>query len=52
MCIRDSYRTYAKEVYAYNVGMIYKEWTHWTYKPNHAQCVNGYSVIMRAIDYN
>jgi len=45
-------RTYAKEVYAYNVGMIYKEWTHWTYQPDTAQCVNGYTVIMRATDHN
>ena len=46
-------RTYAKEVYGYNVGMIYKEWTHWTYTPAHiGACVKGYSVVMRAIDYN
>lgn len=48
----SSYRTYAKEVYAYNVGMIYKEWEHWTYKPSHAQCLNGYRVVMTAIDHN
>jgi hypothetical protein len=47
-----SYRTFAKEVYAYNVGMIYKEWEHWTYKPNNAQCLNGYRVVMQAIDHN
>jgi hypothetical protein len=47
-----AYRTFAKEVYAYNVGMIYKEWTHWTYKPGRADCKSGYSVIMRAIDHN
>jgi hypothetical protein len=45
-------RTFAKEVYAYNVGMIYKEWTHWTYKAHNAQCVNGYTVVMKAIDHN
>ena len=45
-------RTFAKEVYAYNVGMIYKEWTHWTYRANNAQCVNGYTVVMKAIDHN
>ncbi|MES2703493.1 MAG: hypothetical protein V4649_12690 [Bacteroidota bacterium] len=48
----DAFRTYAKEVYAYNVGMVYKEWTHWTYKPNNTRHVKGYSVVMRAIDYN
>ncbi len=47
------YRTYAKEVYACNVGMIYKEWTHYTWgKPDTTQNRNGYSVIMRAIDHN
>ena len=47
------YRTYAKEVYAYNVGMIYKEWTHYTWGlPDTTQNRNGYSVIMRAIDHN
>ena len=45
-------RTYAKEVYAYNVGMIYKEWRHTVYTPDTAACVQGYSVIMKAIDYN
>jgi len=47
-----AYRTFAKEVYAYNVGMIYKEWTHWTYLANNKQCVNGYTVVMKAIDHN
>jgi|GEM_PF-372384 len=49
----DASRTYAKEVYGYNVGMIYKEWTHWTYTAAHVgACINGYSVVMRAIDYH
>ncbi|PQJ10298.1 hypothetical protein CJD36_016585 [Flavipsychrobacter stenotrophus] len=47
-----AYRTYAKEVYGYNVGMVYKEWTHYIYHPNHSTCVKGYTVIMRAIDHN
>lgn len=47
-----AYRTYAKEVYAYNVGMVYKEWTHYIYHPNHSTCVAGYSVVMRAYDHN
>ncbi len=47
-----AYRTYAKEVYAYNVGMIYKEWTHWTHNADTTQFKNGYSVIMQAIDHN
>ncbi len=47
-----AYRIYAKEVYAYQVGMVYKEFTHWTYHPYNAKCVNGYTVIMRAMDHN
>ena len=46
------YRTFAKEVYAYNVGMIYKEWTHYSWFANDASCWTGYSVVMKAIDYN
>ena len=50
----NSSRTYAKEVYAYNVGMIYKEWTHWDHYVTIpvAPYKNGYTVIMQAIDYN
>jgi hypothetical protein len=44
--------TYAKEVYAYGVGMIYKEWTHTTYKADTSKCLQGYRVVMRAIEYN
>lgn len=44
--------TYAKEVYAYNVGMVYKEWTHTTYRADTTKCLKGYSVVMRAIDHN
>lgn len=44
--------TYAKEVYAYNVGMIYKEWTHTTYAADTVTCLKGYRVVMRAIDHN
>lgn len=49
-----SYRTYAKEVYALNIGMVYKEWTHWTNKAGDTtlNCVRGYSVTMKAIDHN
>ena len=46
------YRTFAQEVYAYNVGMIYKEWTHYTWNANNANCWDGYTVIMQATDYN
>ena len=46
------YRTYATEVYAYNIGMIYKEWTHYTWAANADSCRNGYTVTMTAVDYN
>ena len=45
------YRTYAKEVYAYNIGLVYKEWTHITYGPP-TTCGTGFTVVMRAVDYN
>ena len=47
-----AYRTYSKAVYAYNVGMVYKEWTHYTHHPFQSACINGFSVTMRAIDHN
>ena len=47
-----AYRIYEKEIYAYNVGMVYKEFTHWTYQPYNAKCVNGFTVVMRATDHN
>jgi len=51
--IPAGHSTYAKEVYAYNVGMIYKEWTHYTFgAPDTTNNKNGYSVVMRAIDHN
>lgn len=47
------YRTYAKEVYAWNVGMIYKEWTHYTWGLRDSSNLrDGYSVTMRAVDHN
>lgn len=46
-------RTYSKAVYAYNVGLVYRELTHWTFKGgNDKQCKQGYSVTMKAIDHN
>ena len=47
-----AYRTYAKEVYAYNIGLVYKEWTHWTHNADSTQYKNGYTVIMQAIEHN
>ena len=49
----DAYRTFAKEVYAYNVGMVYKEWSHIEYSAaSPSQCPTGYLVVMKAIDHN
>lgn len=48
----SAHRTFSKAVYAYNVGLVYRELTYWTYKPNNSQCVNGYSVVMQAVDHN
>ncbi len=50
-----SYKTYSKEVYAKNVGMIYRELTHWVQQPDSSgvnSCQEGYSVRMRATDHN
>jgi hypothetical protein len=49
----DAYasRTYGREVYGFNVGLVYRELTYWTYQPS-IQYRNGYSVIMRAVDHN
>ncbi|MCF8450901.1 MAG: hypothetical protein K9G49_13595 [Taibaiella sp.] len=47
-----AYRTYSKAVYAYNVGLVYRELTHTTYQAYNSQCLNGYSVVMQAIGHN
>ncbi len=47
-------RTFSREVYGYDVGMVYREFTHWTYDPGNAAtaCRKGFSVVMRATQYN
>lgn len=50
-----AYRTYGREIYAHDVGMIYRELVHWTYDPNPSTpqaCRKGYGVIMRATEHN
>lgn len=49
-----AYLTFAKEVYGYDIGMVYRELTHWTYDPSPGQPKfrRGYSVVMRAVDHN
>lgn len=47
-----AYRTYGKEKYALNVGLIEKEFVHWTYDPGVAAARKGTAVVMRAFNYN
>jgi hypothetical protein len=50
----DDYATksFFREVYAYDIGMIYRESTFWVYDPNVARCSRkGHSVIMRATEW-
>ena len=46
-----AYKNFSKEIYAYNVGLIYKERTYWEYKPE-VGYRKGYSVILKAVDNN
>lgn len=48
-----AYKTFAKEVYGWDVGMVYREITRWVYDPTgSSKCRKGYSVIMRAVEHN
>jgi hypothetical protein len=54
-----AYRNYSQEVYAYNVGMIYKERIYWVFQPKGPDGQGGgsgyrkgYGVRMRAIENN
>jgi len=52
-----AYRNYSKEVYAYNVGMVYRERVYWVFQPKvggsgGSGYPKGYSVIMRAVENN
>ncbi len=46
-----AYRTFGREVYAFDIGMVYREMTHWTYQPTIGYR-SGYSVVLRAVDHN
>ncbi len=46
----SNYTNY-KEAYARNVGLIYRELTHWEYQPT-VGYRSGFSVVMRAKKYN
>ncbi len=47
-------RNFYREVYGYDVGLIYREATYWTYDPGNPTnaCRKGYSVVMRATQHN
>jgi len=54
-----AYKNYSKEVYAYNVGLIYREIVYWTFQPKGPAGQSGgsgyrkgFGVTMRAIDNN
>ncbi|RYG53680.1 MAG: hypothetical protein EOO01_03705 [Chitinophagaceae bacterium] len=52
-----AYRNFSKEVYAYGVGMIYRERTFWTFQPKVGSSGGsghrkGYGVVMKAVSNN
>jgi hypothetical protein len=47
-----SAHTFSKEVYAKNVGLVYRELTRWVYQPTVAKYKKGFTLIMRAKNYN
>jgi hypothetical protein len=52
-----AYRNYSKEVYAYNVGLVYKERIYWEFQPKvggsgGSGYRKGYGVILRAVENN
>jgi hypothetical protein len=49
-----AYQNYSQEIYAYNVGMIYKERVYWVFqpKPGGSGYRKGYRVIMKAVENN
>lgn len=52
-----AYRNYSQEVYAYNVGMVYRERIYWVFQPKVGSSGGsgyrkGYAVIMKAVENN
>lgn len=49
-----AYLLQSKSVYAYRIGMIYHEYTNWTYDPalSPTACRKGVGVVMRAVEHN
>jgi len=52
-----AYRNYSQEIYAYNVGMVYRQRIYWEFQPKvggsgGSGYRKGYSVILRAVENN
>lgn len=47
-----SARTYSKEVFSKDVGMVYREVTRWEYQPSTTQFRSGFTAIFRAKSNN
>jgi len=54
-----AYKNYEQEIYAYNVGMIYRERIYWVFQPKSPDGQSGgsgyrkgYGVLMKAVDNN
>lgn len=53
-----AYKNYSQEVYAYNVGMVYRKRTYWVFQPSAGSegggsgYRKGYEVTMKAVDNN
>ncbi|WP_118972391.1 hypothetical protein [Taibaiella koreensis] len=52
-----AYRNYSQEVYAYNVGLVYRERIYWEFQPKvggsgGSGFKKGYSVVLRAVENN
>lgn len=54
-----AFRNYSQEIYAYNVGMIYRERIYWTFQPKAPNGQGGgsgyrkgFSVVMKAVAHN
>ncbi|MBL7765157.1 MAG: hypothetical protein JNJ58_03615 [Chitinophagaceae bacterium] len=47
-----SARTFSKEVYAKEVGLVYREVTRWVYQPSVVKFRKGFTLILQAIRHN
>ncbi len=45
-------RTIGNEIYAKNIGLVYKKLVHWDYQPATVEYKKGFAVIMKAKDNN